>query len=66
MKAKKKPFLKMSPEELGVDIAPSVETLEVSEPPKRSGGRKVETVDEVNLRILFMFFLGYGTINKLT
>ncbi|KAI8991338.1 electron transfer flavoprotein, beta subunit [Mycotypha africana] len=47
MKAKKKPLLKLTPEELGVDISPRIETLKVEEPPKRVGGRKVENVDEL-------------------
>ncbi|KAK9760440.1 putative electron transfer flavoprotein subunit [Basidiobolus ranarum] len=47
MKAKKKPLVKLTPQELGVDVAPRLETLEVSEPPKRSGGKKVESVDEL-------------------
>lgn len=32
---------KVSPEELGVDLAPRLETLKVTEPPKRVGGGKV-------------------------
>ncbi|TPX40843.1 hypothetical protein SeMB42_g05850 [Synchytrium endobioticum] len=47
MKAKKKPLAKMAPSELGVDIAPRIELLEVFEPPKRSAGKKVETVEEL-------------------
>jgi len=47
MKAKKKPLEKLSPEELRVDLAPRLETLNVAEPPKRIGGGKVETVDEL-------------------
>ncbi|APA90511.1 electron transfer flavoprotein subunit beta/FixA family protein (plasmid) [Paraburkholderia sprentiae WSM5005] len=44
MKAKKKPLDSVKPEELGVDIAPRLKTLKVSEPPKRAGGVKVEDV----------------------
>ncbi|KAI9320821.1 hypothetical protein BX666DRAFT_1911643 [Dichotomocladium elegans] len=47
MKAKKKPLKKITPEDLGVDIAPRLQTLKVDEPPKRQGGRKVESVDEL-------------------
>jgi electron transfer flavoprotein beta subunit len=47
MKAKKKPLEKITPESLGVDISPRLETLKVEEPPKRSGGRKVESVDDL-------------------
>jgi len=41
MKAKKKPLETLKPEALGVDVAPRLETLKVSEPPKRKGGIKV-------------------------
>ncbi|KAI8366726.1 uncharacterized protein BYT42DRAFT_600612 [Radiomyces spectabilis] len=47
MKAKKKPIVKITPEELGVDISPRIETLKVEEPAKRSGGSKVESVDDL-------------------
>ncbi|KAI8647373.1 hypothetical protein BD408DRAFT_335054 [Parasitella parasitica] len=47
MKAKKKPLVKLTPEDLGVDISPRIETLKVEEPPKRVGGRKVENVDDL-------------------
>ncbi|KAI0217336.1 putative electron transfer flavoprotein subunit [Massospora cicadina] len=47
MKAKKKPLTKLKPSELGVDITPRLETVEVTEPPKRQGGGKVESVDEL-------------------
>ncbi|KXS13628.1 electron transfer flavo protein, beta subunit [Gonapodya prolifera JEL478] len=47
MKAKKKPLAKLTPKDLGVDITPRLEILEVAEPPKRSGGRKVESVDDL-------------------
>ena len=47
MKAKKKPIDEMSPEELGVDVAPRLTTLKVTEPPKREGGIKVETVADL-------------------
>jgi electron transfer flavoprotein beta subunit len=47
MKAKKKPIEKLSPAELGVDLKPILETVKVAEPPKRVGGGKVESVDEL-------------------
>merc|ERR1711871_1218854 len=47
MKAKKKKMDKMTPEELGVDVTPRLETLQVTEPPVREAGIKVETVDDL-------------------
>jgi len=47
MKAKSKPLANRKPEEFGVDIAPRLETLSVSEPPKRQAGIKVADVDEL-------------------
>jgi electron transfer flavoprotein beta subunit len=44
MKAKKKPLEVLKPADLGVDITPSIKTLKVSEPPKRSAGIKVPDV----------------------
>jgi electron transfer flavoprotein beta subunit len=44
MKAKKKPIEKLSPEDLGVDLTPVLETIKVTEPPKRVGGGKVKCV----------------------
>ncbi len=44
MKAKKKPLDVFKPEDLGVDVAPRIKTLKVSEPPKRSAGIKVADV----------------------
>lgn len=44
MKAKKKPLETLKPADLGVDIAPRIKTLKVSEPPKRSAGIKVPDV----------------------
>ncbi|MEM5440000.1 electron transfer flavoprotein subunit beta/FixA family protein [Paraburkholderia diazotrophica] len=45
MKAKKKPIDVVDVAELGVDIAPRVKTLKVSEPPKRAAGVIVPDVD---------------------
>ncbi len=44
MKAKKKPLETVKPEDLGVDVAPRLKTLKVTEPPKRSAGIKVSDV----------------------
>ena len=44
MKAKKKPIDRLTPDELGVDVAPRLETLVVVEPPKRATGVKVDSV----------------------
>ena len=51
MKAKKKPLAvwKKDKELAGLDLDPRLEVLEVSEPAKREGGKKVESVDEVGL-----------------
>jgi len=47
MKAKSKPLATRTPDELGVDIAPRLQTLKVVEPAKRSAGIKVASVDEL-------------------
>ena len=47
MKAKSKPLVTKTPEELGVDTKPRLETLNVIEPAKRSAGIKVASVDEL-------------------
>ena len=44
MKAKKKQLDTVKPEDLGVDVAPRLKTLKVSEPPKRGAGVKVADV----------------------
>jgi len=44
MKAKKKPLEMLKPSDLGVDVAPRIKTLKVSEPPKRGAGIKVPDV----------------------
>ncbi|MCE2914681.1 MAG: electron transfer flavoprotein subunit beta/FixA family protein [Rubrivivax sp.] len=44
MKAKKKTLEVVKPADLGVDVAPRVQTLKVSEPPKRGAGIKVPDV----------------------
>ena len=47
MKAKKKPIDVKSADSLGVDIAPRLTVLKVTEPPKRQAGVKVETAAEL-------------------
>ena len=47
MKAKKKPLATITPEELGVDIAPRLTTLAMAEPPKRAAGVRVANVAEL-------------------
>ncbi|HEX6704281.1 MAG TPA: electron transfer flavoprotein subunit beta/FixA family protein [Albitalea sp.] len=44
MKAKKKTLETVKPADLGVDVAPRIKVLKVSEPPKRSAGIKVPDV----------------------
>ena len=44
MKAKKKPMEVLKPADLGVDVAPRIKTLKVTEPPKRGAGVKVADV----------------------
>lgn len=45
MKAKKKPLDVVTPEELGVDLTPSIEVLSVEPPAERKAGIKVESVE---------------------
>jgi len=47
MKAKRKPIDAKAPDDFGVDIAPRLEVVKVTEPPKRQGGVKVESVQEL-------------------
>lgn len=47
MKAKKKQIDVMSPDDLGVDITPRLETLKVTEPAKREAGAVLESVAEL-------------------
>jgi electron transfer flavoprotein beta subunit len=47
MKAKKKTLEVLKPEDLGVDVAPRLKTLKVTEPPKRKAGALVKDVDEL-------------------
>ncbi len=47
MKAKKKPIDEKTPADYGVDTAPRLKVLKVTEPPKRQAGIKVESVAEL-------------------
>jgi electron transfer flavoprotein beta subunit len=47
MKAKKKPIDTLTPTDLGVDVAPRIATLKVTEPPARAAGVKVESVAQL-------------------
>ncbi len=47
MKAKKKPLEMLTPEALGVDVSPRLETLAVAEPPKRMAGIRVADVTQL-------------------
>ena len=47
MKAKKKPLETVKPADLGVDVAPRLTTLKVSEPPRRSAGVRVADVAQL-------------------
>jgi electron transfer flavoprotein beta subunit len=47
MKARKKPIATMKPADLGVDPAPRLTQIRVSDPPKRQAGKKVGSVAEL-------------------
>ncbi|CAG8721717.1 8311_t:CDS:2, partial [Cetraspora pellucida] len=47
MKARKKPLVKFTPQDLNVDITPRLETISVMDPPTRKGGGKVDSVDDL-------------------
>ena len=47
MKAKKKPIDEKTTSDYGVDVAPRLEIVNVSEPPEREAGVKLETVGEL-------------------
>ena len=51
MKAKKKPLDTKSPADYGVETAPRLKTTNVSEPPVRQAGKKVEDVDALVAKI---------------
>ncbi|XP_066255424.1 electron transfer flavoprotein subunit beta [Euwallacea similis] len=45
MKAKKKPIQKLTPKDLGVDVAPRIKVITVEDPPTREAGQIVPDVD---------------------
>ena len=47
MKAKKKPIVKKTLEEMGVDVRRRLETVRVEEPPPRKGGERVGDVNDM-------------------
>jgi electron transfer flavoprotein beta subunit len=47
MKAKRKPIDVLSPDDLGVDVAPRLKLLKVEEPPRRQAGARVADVAEL-------------------
>ena len=47
MKAKKKPLDEKTADDYGVDVSPRLEVVKTTEPPVRSAGIKVESVDEL-------------------
>ncbi len=47
MKAKKKPLDTVTPESLGVDMTPRLQTIKVAEPAKRGAGKQVGSVAEL-------------------
>jgi electron transfer flavoprotein beta subunit len=51
MKAKKKPIDVKAAADYGVDIAPRLTSVRVSEPPKRQGGIKVESAQDLIVRL---------------
>jgi electron transfer flavoprotein beta subunit len=51
MKAKKKPIEELTPDGLGVDVSPRIETVKVAEPAKRAPGIKVADVAELVRRL---------------
>ncbi|WP_369061220.1 electron transfer flavoprotein subunit beta/FixA family protein [Caulobacter sp. 73W] len=51
MKAKKKPIDTKSPADYGVDVAPRLKVLKVTEPAKRSAGIKVETASDLVMKL---------------
>jgi electron transfer flavoprotein beta subunit len=51
MKAKKKPIEIKPVADYGVDVAPRLRSVKVSEPPKRQGGIKVDSAQDLVLRL---------------
>ncbi|KAK9961541.1 hypothetical protein ABG768_009324 [Culter alburnus] len=51
MKAKKKKIANVKPADLGVDVTSRLEVLKVDEPPQRQAGVKVETVEDLVVKL---------------
>jgi electron transfer flavoprotein beta subunit len=51
MKARQKPLETKAPGDYGVDVTPRLKTTHVAEPPTRSAGIKVGSVDELVAKI---------------
>ncbi|CAI5662144.1 unnamed protein product [Oreochromis niloticus] len=51
MKAKKKKIATVKPADLGVDLTSRLEVLKVEEPPQREAGMKVETVEDLVVKL---------------
>ena len=51
MKAKKKPIEQKTPADYGADVAPRLKVVKVAEPPKRSGGVKVENAAALVMKL---------------
>ncbi len=51
MRAKRKPIAVQTPADYGIDVTPRLETLSVTEPPKREAGVKVADVEELVTRL---------------
>jgi electron transfer flavoprotein beta subunit len=47
MKAKKKPIVEKTAQDYGVDVAPRLEVLKTTEPPRRQAGVKVASVEDL-------------------
>ena len=47
LKAKRKPIARLSAEELGVEVRQRISQLQIDEPPPRSAGTRVDSVDEL-------------------
>jgi electron transfer flavoprotein beta subunit len=51
MKAKSKPIANKTPADYGVDVSPRLQVLKVSEPPKRQAGKKVESAQDLVMKL---------------
>ena len=65
MKAKKKQIEKFQPSDLGVDVTPILETIKITEPPKRVGGTKVSLSFHTKRRLLVKLRLKVESVDEL-